>query len=69
MPARSIGWSIVRTSASSGQRCSRSIQDGRTAVTDPVQTGAGTVACGDQTCSAQAWFARGERVAYDPLAC
>src|SRR5262245_51845583 len=37
-------------------------------MTDLVRTGAGTVAYADQTCSAQAWFARGERVGYDPKA-
>ena len=37
-------------------------------MTDLVRTGAGTVAYADQTCSAQAWFARGERVGYDPEA-
>src|SRR5262249_7659519 len=43
-------------------------QDWRSAMTDLVRTGAGTVAYADQTCSAQAWFARGERVGYDPEA-
>jgi len=37
-------------------------------VTDLVKTAAGTVGYGDMTCSAQAWFARGERVGYDPKA-
>src|SRR5262245_57859961 len=37
-------------------------------MTDLVRTGAGTVAYADQTCAAQAWFARGERVGYDPKA-
>ncbi|HEX6464734.1 MAG TPA: alpha/beta hydrolase [Vicinamibacterales bacterium] len=37
-------------------------------MTDLVKAAAGTVGCGDQTYSAQAWFARGERVGYDPAA-
>jgi len=35
-------------------------------MTDLAKTAAGVAAGGDQTCSAQAWFARGERVGYDP---
>ena len=34
-------------------------------MTDLVRTDAGMVTHRDQTCSAQAWFARGERVGYD----
>ena len=35
-------------------------------MTDLVKTAAGVVSSVDQTWSAQAWFARGERIGYDP---